>query len=272
MSSMGAAGGALGSVDSEDDLQFAMSVDMNRGQNVPVPIQKQFSEQHFSGQMQTEAEAEAAGAPKPQFFSESAHPVACLFHLLFKSLALLLYIFGGWFKGTSDTFRGANFITVTVCCILLLAADFWVVKNVTGRLLVGLRWWNQVSPDGSNTRWIFESASVQNVNKFDNSTFWTVLYATPAVWGFLLGIGILKLEIGWLITVAIALALNGANLYGYYKCSSDQKHKFQAMVARGAQMGAMAAIRNNIFGVITRVAAGTPATNTSQPPSSDTYV
>jgi hypothetical protein len=27
---------------------------------------------------------------------------------------------------------------------LLLAFDFWTVKNVTGRLLVGLRWWNEV--------------------------------------------------------------------------------------------------------------------------------
>ncbi len=28
--------------------------------------------------------------------------------------------------------------------VLLLAFDFWTVKNVSGRLLVGLRWWNEV--------------------------------------------------------------------------------------------------------------------------------
>eukprot|EP01050_Picozoa_sp_SAG11_P010429 SAG11_NODE_1041_length_6056_cov_5.902468_6_plen_102_part_00 len=31
-----------------------------------------------------------------------------------------------------------------VLCILLLAMDFWTVKNVSGRLLVGLRWWNEI--------------------------------------------------------------------------------------------------------------------------------
>lgn len=28
--------------------------------------------------------------------------------------------------------------------VTLLAFDFWTVKNVSGRLLVGLRWWNKV--------------------------------------------------------------------------------------------------------------------------------
>lgn len=31
-----------------------------------------------------------------------------------------------------------------------------MTKNISGRLLVGLRWWNEVKPDGSN-EWIFES-------------------------------------------------------------------------------------------------------------------
>jgi len=32
---------------------------------------------------------------------------------------------------------------MTFICVLLLSSfDFWTVKNVTGRLLVGLRWWN----------------------------------------------------------------------------------------------------------------------------------
>lgn len=47
------------------------------------------------------------------------------------------------------------FITV----ILLLAFDFWTVKNVTGRLLVGLRWWNRVKEDGTS-EWVFESKQV----------------------------------------------------------------------------------------------------------------
>jgi len=75
-------------------------------------------------------------APGPLgFIKQSRHPTASAFHLLFKTLALVFYLFSGTF---------ANFIFVNVLCILLLAFDFWTVKNVTGRLLVGLRWWNYV--------------------------------------------------------------------------------------------------------------------------------
>ena len=37
--------------------------------------------------------------------------------------------------------------------------DFWTVKNVTGRLLVGLRWWNHVDEDGKS-HWVFENRKV----------------------------------------------------------------------------------------------------------------
>jgi hypothetical protein len=37
-----------------------------------------------------------------------------------------------------------SFIIVFITVITFLAFDFWTVKNVSGRLLVGLRWWNKV--------------------------------------------------------------------------------------------------------------------------------
>jgi hypothetical protein len=40
--------------------------------------------------------------------------------------------------------------------ILLGAMDFWVTKNISGRILVGLRWWNEVKDDGSEV-WVYES-------------------------------------------------------------------------------------------------------------------
>lgn len=212
----------------------------------------------------------AAAAPSGSTISlrNSSHPTVCIFHVLFKALALIVYIFGGWFSRDGHGGKsGAHFITVTVVCILLLAADFWVVKNVTGRLLVGLRWWNQV--DGDTTRWIFESKGEAASNKTDSRIFWTVLYATPIIWGALFVFGLLKLQFGWLLVVCMALALNTSNVYGYYKCSSDQKVKFQAMVQQHAQAGMMTAMRSNLFGMLVGsvasannnagAAAGTPA-------------
>jgi hypothetical protein len=207
----------------------------------------------------------AAGGNSWGRLAQSSHPIVCVFHFLFKGFALFLYIFGGWFSGDGHGgTSSANFITVTVCCILLLAADFWVVKNITGRLLVGLRWWNQV--EGDSNRWIFESAKDRQVNKFDSSVFWTVLYITPMAWVGLLVIGILKFNLGWLIVVVMALALSGANVYGYYKCSSDQKAQFQQMMQQGAQAGAVSMLRGNVLGFLTG------SQQQQQQPGQQTYV
>ena len=41
---------------------------------------------------------------------------------------------------------------------ILLSADFWLVKNVSGRLLAGLRWWNVVDETSQNqSTWKFEA-------------------------------------------------------------------------------------------------------------------
>jgi len=188
--------------------------------------------------------------PNAISLSNSSHPCACVFHVLFKIAALSLYLFGRLFaRDSSGKTSGPRFIIVTVFCILLLAADFWVVKNITGRLLVGLRWWNQV--DGERTKWIFESKGVEgNSNKVDSSIFWTVLYTTPIIWGFLFIWAVLKFNIRWLLIVGIALSLGMANVYGYYKCSSDQKAKFEQMTQEYAQRGVMTAMRSNLFGML----------------------
>ena len=177
---------------------------------------------------------------------ESSHPVVVIFHLLFKGCAIFLYMFGGWFVNVDE---GANFIIFSVTIILCLAADFWVVKNITGRLLVGLRWWNKVEED--STTWIFEAAEDKKVNAFDRSVFWTVLYVTPLVWLGLLITGIAYFRITRLPILIMALALSSANVYGYYKCSNDQKAKFQRIMQNSAQQGAMTMMRSSMLNVLT---------------------
>ena len=57
--------------------------------------------------------------------------------MAFKLVALLLYLL---------TLH--SFITTFILVTLLLSADFWVVKNICGRLLAGLRWWSIVDEEG----------------------------------------------------------------------------------------------------------------------------
>lgn len=79
------------------------------------------------------------------------HPYVTFFHLFFRGASIVTYMLCGWF---SD-----SFITSFVFVVLLLSADFWTVKNITGRLLVGLRWWNYVDDSGVS-HWVFESRKV----------------------------------------------------------------------------------------------------------------
>ena len=74
--------------------------------------------------------------------------MAVLFHLLFRVSALVLYLVAHYV-----THMGEMGVMITI--ILLLAVDFWTVKNITGRILAGLRWWNKVEEDGTST-WVFE--------------------------------------------------------------------------------------------------------------------
>lgn len=182
---------------------------------------------------------------------QSSHPFVIIFHVLFKVLSLFVYIFGGWFVGgNTGAEKGAEFITITVICILLLAADFWVVKNVTGRLLVGLRWWNKVDEEG--TTWIFESSEGKRaINPFDRNVFWLVLYGAPVIWTILLILGIVRLRLNWLLIVGMALTLSGANVYGYYKCSREQKQQTEQMFQQYASQGAAAIMRSNFLSVLT---------------------
>jgi hypothetical protein len=74
-----------------------------------------------------------------------------VFHLAFRILAIVVYLLCGWFSN--------SFVTSFVIIVVLLSIDFWTVKNISGRLLVGLRWWNYVDEDGES-HWVFESHKV----------------------------------------------------------------------------------------------------------------
>lgn len=245
------------------DLQFMTSVDNTTTQNVPIPPVPTLNQTPNFNSAGTQPQSQSYIT---QLFESSAHPVTCIFHVLFKALAIMTYLLGGIAS------HSLNFITVTVCCILLLAIDFWVVKNITGRLLVGLRWWAQVDLDADTangvdeTRWIFESKENVKINSFDQTWFWTTLYVTPGIWIVFFIFGLLKFNFGWLITVSFGVALNCANVYGYWRCSKDQKAKFQQMVQRGAEMGAASAIKHNLFGRLSSFASslgGVSPTTTS---------
>lgn len=152
------------------------------------------------------------------------HPIAAFFHLFFKIAALFCYFF--------LTFFTSNFVLVFVTCILLLSFDFWTVKNVTGRLLVGLRWWNEVQPDGSSV-WRFESKEdMSSVDAFDSTIFWVALYAQPLIWLLLSITCFIGWKFQWFMVIGFALVLSLSNAIGYFKCQRDATSKLSNWFVR----------------------------------------
>ena len=116
----------------------------------------------------------------------SAHPIAIVFHFLFKALAIVCYFFLGIFVSNSTV----AFIIILLCC----CADFWTVQNITGRLLVALRWRNKVNEDGTE-QWVFESLNEKHENnKIDSYGFWIGLYGFVGLWALFLLANILTLS------------------------------------------------------------------------------
>ncbi len=192
---------------------------------------------------------------------DSRHPWVAFFHVFFKVAALVAYLLG--------TYITDNFVLVFVACILLLAMDFWTVKNVSGRLLVGLRWWNEIAEDGENV-WKFESMQdPSDLRASDSTLFWTAMIGAAAVWCTFALSAVLSFKLSWLLIVLIAVTLQCSNVVGYYRCRKDAGKQMQDMVAQGMVAAgggsAAAAGLTSLLGVAASGAAGAATSDGGAP-------
>jgi len=144
-----------------------------------------------------------------------SHTTVVVLHLAFKIIALVVYIFG--------SLVSKSFIGVFITIMLLLSADFWIVKNVSGRLLAGLRWWSTVNDDGK-VKWIYESWTeeerqlAQITKSGEANLFWVSLITCQLFWLLFAISAMVSFNLKWVLLCALSLVLNGANLLGYIKC------------------------------------------------------
>ncbi|XP_019906396.1 Golgi apparatus membrane protein TVP23 homolog B isoform X1 [Esox lucius] len=149
--------------------------------------------------------------------SKIKHPLATFFHLFFRTTAIIVYLL--------CEILSSSFIFYMVTIILLLSCDFWTVKNVSGRLMVGLRWWNQVDDDGKS-HWVFESRPATSKKVATNSEsriFWLGLVVCPVLWVIFVFSTLFSFNFKWLGVVIMGVALQWANLYGYVRCKVGGK-------------------------------------------------
>ena len=156
------------------------------------------------------------------FLQHAKNPGIVFFTLFFKALAICSFLFLGIF-GVSDAL-------IFIFVVILNALDFWFVKNISGRILVGLRWWNEVKEDGTE-EWKFESSHEEKVKSIDTTIFWISLYCAPIFWGIFFVLELIGLKLMWTLSCLIGAILTGSNAFGYHKCSGEQAKKIQEFVS-----------------------------------------
>ncbi|GER55947.1 Golgi apparatus membrane protein tvp23, partial [Striga asiatica] len=127
-----------------------------------------------------------------------------------------------------------SFVIIFVVTVLLAALDFWVVKNVSGRILVGLRWWNEINDNGESV-WKFEcldQESMARMNKKDSWLFWWTLYLTAVAWIFFAIFSLIRFQADYLLVVDVCLTLSIANIIGFTRCRKDAKKQLQAFATQ----------------------------------------
>ncbi|GHJ88624.1 hypothetical protein NliqN6_5026 [Naganishia liquefaciens] len=155
----------------------------------------------------------------------SSHPMvlACLY--LFRSAAIAVYVLCGLFTD--------NYVLSIVIVVVLLSLDFWNVRNVAGRTLVGLRYWNEVDEEGESS-WVFECRDPSRpANAIDEKMFWIALYAFPLGWLALFFVSLLKFNISFLPIVILALVFNFSNVLGFTYADRDAKRQWANQMSSG---------------------------------------
>lgn len=202
---------------------------------------------------QTPMMLESQQQPQPMTLMErirqSSHPLCLVIYMILRVAPIFIYIFGGLFIGFIT--KKNQFIVTFITIILLVCADFWNLKNIAGRLLVGLRWWNETIPlEGHpgefENVWVFELADpLRYINPIDSYIFWLLMYAVPAAWVVLAIMAVLKLEFLYLILVAVALSLSCTNCMAFTKCDKFGKAN---VVANNVMGSVFSQVSDGVFG------------------------
>eukprot|EP01017_Pseudomicrothorax_dubius_P008590 TRINITY_DN1283_c0_g1_i1.p1 TRINITY_DN1283_c0_g1~~TRINITY_DN1283_c0_g1_i1.p1 ORF type:complete len:222 (-),score=20.19 TRINITY_DN1283_c0_g1_i1:24-689(-) len=155
-------------------------------------------------------------------FTEASHPFIAFFHILFKLVAIVCYIVLEMLVT-----RVTTYIVVVLCA----AFDFWLVKNITGRILVGLRWMRRVDEEGEH-EWVFEShESYVALNKNNKNIFWWGQVVSTGFWMIIGIVDLFSLNLSRIVCTAVCAILAGTNLYGYYRCSKEYQKRVRNFIA-----------------------------------------
>ncbi|KAL4501461.1 hypothetical protein ABPG72_021268 [Tetrahymena utriculariae] len=162
----------------------------------------------------------------------AGHPGVCVTHFILKLGSLLCFFL-----------IGSDHNTICfVFTILFSAFDFWIVKNITGRKLVLLKWQCSVDDNGDE-KWVFESTEPGiKPNQIDSTFFWFIQFTICAIWLLISLFELFSLSFFWLILTLVCFFIHTVNFSGFYKCRGEHQKKIKSYMAT---LG-MKAIASNI--------------------------
>ena len=120
-------------------------------------------------------------------------------HTAFKLSALITYL--------CASILTSSFIACFITVMILLSADFWIVKNISGRLLAGLRWWSVVDDSGQLVwqyeRWTPEQR--QLAQRGEATYFWATLIGCQVLWTLLATVSVFRYILEHYLTIKITI-------------------------------------------------------------------
>lgn len=154
-----------------------------------------------------------------------------LTHVALNAASVLSFTPIGWlFTFALNDYKVGQF----VLCLFLSLVNFWFVKNVSGRLLVRMRWWLEsectfnggLASDIGSKRWIVEVSDETTPDAYTEKVFWWSLYLQPGAWTvFVIYAVVLKFSFFWTLCASLSLGLGMLNLIGYGKCDRSKERR-----------------------------------------------
>lgn len=116
-------------------------------------------------------------------------------------------------------------------------------------MLVGLRWWSHIRPDGTE-EWVFESMKGEKkANQVDLTIFWLVAYLAPIIWLILAILQLATLNLNNFTVCVVGAFLSGINLLGYIRCQKNHKSMMRGFLFKKAQENITPAQMSKVAGM-----------------------
>lgn len=154
------------------------------------------------------------------FMKNTNHPYICLLHICFKLLSIIIYFLGPLlFRNTKS--KENDFILTFAFTFIMVSIDFYLVKNITGRFLVKMIWWNDIREDYSSS-FVFYATDETTLNKLEKNIFWYSQYAFFCLWLLQTIQMLISLQICWFLLCVLCLTLSFCNVFNFWKSSKEQ--------------------------------------------------